>query len=75
MCSRPGAHVPGGAEKIVHDPFHMMKHMNDAVNEVRKTEHRALSAEGDRHAGRNAVALALRRGETSPRRNGLHLMC
>jgi transposase len=41
------AHVPEGAEKIVPDPFHMMKHMNEAVNEVRKAEHRALSAEGD----------------------------
>lgn len=41
------AHVPGGEEKIVHDPFHMMKHMNDAVNAVRKTEQRALSAAGD----------------------------
>lgn len=41
------AHVPGGEEKIVHDPFHRIKHRNDAVNAVRKTEHRALSAEGD----------------------------
>lgn len=41
------AHVPDGAGKIVHDPFHMMKHMNDAVNDVRKAEHRALRAEGD----------------------------
>jgi len=41
------AHVPEGAEKIVHDPFHMMKRMNEAVNEVRKAEHRALSAEAD----------------------------
>jgi transposase len=41
------AHVPQGAEKIVHDPFHMMKHMNDAVNDVRKAEQRALSAQGD----------------------------
>ena len=41
------AHVPDGAKKIVHDPFHMMKHMNDAVNDVRKAEHRALRAEGD----------------------------
>ena len=41
------AHVPEGAKKIVHDPFHMMKHMNAAVNEVRKLEHRALSSEGD----------------------------
>jgi transposase len=41
------ARVPQGAEKIVHDPFHMMKHMNEAVNAVRKTEQRALSAAGD----------------------------
>jgi transposase len=41
------AGVPGGAGKIVHDPFHMMKHMNEAVNDVRKAEHRALSSEGD----------------------------
>jgi transposase len=41
------AAVPKGAEKIVHDPFHMMKHMNNAVNDVRKAEHRALLSEGD----------------------------
>jgi len=41
------AHVPQGADKIVHDPFHMMQHMNDAVNEVRKAEHRALMVQGD----------------------------
>jgi transposase len=41
------AAVPGGADKIVHDPFHMLKHMNDAVNTVRLTEQRALSTAGD----------------------------
>ena len=41
------AHVPQGAEKIVHDPFHMMQHMNRAVNDVRKAEHRTLTAQGD----------------------------
>jgi transposase len=39
--------VPEGGEKIVHDPFHMMKHMNEAVNEVRKDEHRGLKAQGE----------------------------
>ena len=39
--------VPGAAEKIVHDPFHLVGYMNKAVNEVRKTEHRQLSAQGD----------------------------
>ena len=41
------AHVPGAATKIVHDPFHLVKYMNEAVNEVRKSEHRRLQAEGD----------------------------
>jgi transposase len=41
------AHVPGAAGKIVHDPFHLVKYMNEAVNEVRKSEHRRLQAEGD----------------------------
>ncbi len=35
------------AAEIVHDPFHLMRHMNVAVNEVRKAEHRALSQRGD----------------------------
>src|SRR5665647_809081 len=40
-------HVPGAAGKIVHDPFHLVKYMNEAVNEVRKSEHRRLQAQGD----------------------------
>jgi transposase len=41
------AHVPGAATKIVHDPFHLVKAMNEAVNDVRKSEHRRLQAQGD----------------------------
>lgn len=41
------AHVPGAQAKIVHDPFHLVKAMNEAVNEVRKSEHRRLQAQGD----------------------------
>jgi transposase len=33
--------------KIVFDRFHIMKHMTEAVDEVRKAEHRRLLAEGD----------------------------
>ena len=40
-------HVPGAAGKIVHDPFHLVKHMNEAVNDVRKSEHQRLLAAGD----------------------------
>jgi transposase len=41
------AHVPDGASKIVFDRFHVMKHMLEAVDEVRKWEHGLLHAEGD----------------------------
>ena len=41
------AHVPGGRSKIVFDRFHIMKHMTEAVDQVRKAEHRRLQAKGD----------------------------
>jgi transposase len=40
-------HVPDAANKIVFDRFHVMKHMLEAVDSVRKAEHRSLQAEGD----------------------------
>lgn len=40
-------HVPGAEDKIVHDPFHLIRDMNDAVNGVRKSEQKVLSQEGD----------------------------
>lgn len=41
------ARVPEGQDRITHDPYHLVAHMNDAVNRVRKAEHRELSKEGD----------------------------
>ena len=41
------AHVPGAAAKIVHDPFHLVKQMNEAVNDVRVGEPKRLLAAGD----------------------------
>ena len=41
------AHVPLAKDKIVFDRFHIMQHMNGAVDTVRKQEHRALMADGD----------------------------
>jgi len=41
------AHVPDGKDKIVFDRYHIMKHMTDAVDKVRKQEHRALQGQGD----------------------------
>jgi transposase len=40
-------HVPEASGKIVFDRFHVMKHMNAALDAVRKREHRFLSAQGN----------------------------
>jgi transposase len=40
------AHLPGAEEKMVHDRFHLMGHMVEAVDKVRKAEHRELRQEG-----------------------------
>jgi len=39
--------IPGGEKKIVFDKFHIAKHLNDAVDKVRRRDNRALLAEGD----------------------------
>jgi len=41
------ARVPGARGKICFDRFHIAKMLNDAVNTVRKQEHKELRAEGD----------------------------
>ncbi len=41
------SHVPGAQDKIVFDRFHIMKHMNEAVDTVRKQEHKDLLARHD----------------------------
>jgi transposase len=40
-------YVPDGRSKIVYDRFHIRKHMTEAVDSVRKWEHRQLHAQGD----------------------------
>ena len=40
-------YVPGAERKIVHDPYHLMKYLGDAVDTVRRQEHRVLHAQGD----------------------------
>jgi transposase len=39
--------LPLAAEKIVYDRFHIMQHMNQAVDKVRRQEHRELLGAGD----------------------------
>jgi transposase len=41
------AHLPGAEAKIVFDKFHVVKHLHDAVDKVRRGEHRALRRGGD----------------------------
>jgi transposase len=40
-------HVPRADRKIVFDVFHIMQHMNEAVDRVRRREHRELRQQGD----------------------------
>ncbi len=41
------AHLPDADAKIVFDKFHVVKHLHDAVDLVRRAEHRALRQTGD----------------------------
>lgn len=41
------AQVPKADDKIVFDLFHIMKHMNDALDVTRRREHRELKGRGD----------------------------
>ncbi len=40
-------HVPRAEDKIAFDKFHVVKHFTDAVDKVRRAEHRELMADGD----------------------------
>ena len=40
-------HVPEGGEKIVFDKFHVVRHLVDAVDRVRRKEHAVLREQGD----------------------------
>jgi transposase len=41
------ANVPGAEDKMVFDRFHIMRHVLEAVDKVRKREHKALMKAGD----------------------------
>jgi transposase len=41
------AHLPDAKEKMVFDKFHVAKHLGEAVDKVRRSEHKELHAEGD----------------------------
>ena len=41
------AYVPGAESKIVFDKFHVVRTVTEAVDKVRRTEHKMLTSEGD----------------------------
>ena len=41
------AQVPDAGQKMVFDRFHIMQHVGKGVDQVRKQEHKALTAQGD----------------------------
>ena len=47
------SNVPGANEKMVFDRFHIMRHVVDAVDKVRKQEHKALLKVGDETLSRS----------------------
>jgi transposase len=47
VCQSTRAHLPGASDKIVFDKFHVVKHRHDAVDKVRRGEHRLLRRGGD----------------------------
>ncbi|PZP61192.1 MAG: ISL3 family transposase [Azospira oryzae] len=47
------AGVPGAEDKMVFDRFHVMRHVIEAVDKVRKQEHRALMKAGDDRLARS----------------------
>ena len=62
------AHVPDADSKIVFDKFHIAKHLGDAVDRVRRQEHRELRGKGDNRLARtkyhwlqNPLAMSRRR--------------
>jgi transposase len=42
------ANLPQAEKKMVFDKFHVSKHLNEAVDKVRRGEHRQMQAEGDK---------------------------
>jgi len=60
-------HVPGAVEKMVYDRFHVMQEVNEAVDRVRKIEHRKLLGQGQSLLT-GSKYLWLRASENVPRR-------
>ncbi len=59
------AHLADADTKIVFDKFHVVKHLHDAVDQVRRAEHRHLRREGDERLTGSKYLWCLRPGNMS----------
>src|SRR5215467_5343802 len=62
----PRAHLADAASKLVFDKFHVVKHLHEAVDRVRRGEHRALRREGDERLTGSKYLWLRRPAELSP---------
>jgi transposase len=60
------AHLPEADTKIVFDKFHVVKHLHDAVDQVRRAEHRLLKRVGDDRLTGSKYLWLMRPGAMSP---------
>jgi transposase len=60
------AALPEAGAKIVFDKFHVVKHLHDAVDKVRRAEHRALKRGGDERLTGSKYLWLLRPQHMSP---------
>jgi transposase len=60
------AHLPEAEAKIVFDKFHVAKHVHEAVDAVRKAEHRALKQAGDERLTGTKYLWLMRPHEMTP---------
>jgi transposase len=58
--------VPQGATKIVFDKFHIVKHLHEAVDKVRRIEHRLLLRQADKRLTGTKYLWLRRPGDLSP---------
>jgi transposase len=65
------AHLPQAEHKMVFDRFHIMRHVLEAVDKVRKREHRGLLEDGDTTLAKSKY-LWLYSAENVPQRSKAH---
>lgn len=63
------AHIPNAETKIAFDKFHIAQHLGNAVDQVRRQEHKALLEQGDERLKRSKYLWLQNPDHLSPERN------